>query len=60
MVDVTTRLGFCVSGKSIRCNAASRQHLNIPAKMGIMEGLLNWFANKIVTILGFVMARYVG
>ena len=57
---MTTRLGFCVSGKHVRCNAASSQYMNLSVKMGIMEGLLNRCAHRIVTILGSVPPRCVG
>lgn len=59
-MGVTTRLGFCVSGKYVRCNAASCQYMNLSVKIGIMEGLLNWCAHRIVTILGLVPPGYVG
>ena len=60
LASVTTRLGFCVSGKFVRCYVASRHYLNLSAKMEIMKGLLNWYTHMIVTIMGSVHARYVG
>ena len=45
-------LGFCLRGKFVRCNVASRLYLNLFAKMGIMEELLNWCIQRIIIILG--------
>ena len=42
LVGVSNGLEFCVRGKFVRCNVASRPYLNLFAKMGIMKELLNW------------------
>lgn len=36
------------------------QYLNISMRMGIIEGFLNWFIQRIATIVGLVLAGYVG
>lgn len=59
-VGVTIRLGFCASGKFVRCNEASRQYLNLSAKMEIMDGLLNSCTHRSVTYLGLLWLGMLG
>ena len=55
---VSSGLGFCVEGSSVRCNATSRQYCNCFVKVGIVEGVWIWCMHRIVTSL--VLAKYVG
>ena len=43
---MSSGVGFCVMRKYVRCNATSRQYLNLVAKMGMMEWLLNLCLHK--------------
>lgn len=57
LVDLSNGLRFCVKGKFVKCNALSRQNLNLGV---IREGLLNFCIQRIITILDLAMDRYVG
>lgn len=39
------------------CNAAWRHYLHLSAKMGLMEGLLNWCMQRLVIIMGLGLAN---
>lgn len=48
-----------MKGNLIRYNTTSRKYINIPTRIGIMEGLQNWCILKILNSLDLVMSRFI-